>query len=550
MDECLLSPTSDPFNPFFAPFASSPLLSSTTYHTFDITPSTSGWYPNPDPDPVYPPHSPKRPRSQRSMSSASSGGHDSRPILNNIRLDDSPSKVRPLSPAVLPNYKTEFCNKYQESGYCPFGDRCQFVHEFHELQRRGRALTYKTRMCWSGDECRYQQNHGRCVYLHGDETAEMFDQQRGISYARVQNILMNKELRQQQQQHKGMNKKHQRQRHWRHSDEDSGTDPSSMSMSTVTSSLSTHPVNRHSFLSFTSSPSCNTEPSVLNALPTESYLSFNDPFDDLLDSLEEPTTESEYLPLADQAPPSPMNSMLPDMTFPSMVWSVSHLALQESYSMLDVARDFSPFNPSLLPSVSSSTGVHNDQGSTGPRLIAQLVTDLQMPQSDNCPPSDLLSPGMMPDIDLPYMVQGRLYEWQDPCFEDDESFAPSPEAFDQHQDLSSADHVSTLASTSPLIRIQDQAIQQQYASSCKVVEDSSSTSPKTVRKPRKCVGNLLLGLLARRNLGGLSSSVVIGRPKELTLSLECGSLSPSSSSGMGVASLGGAPGSPRHYKLW
>ncbi|KAF9217114.1 hypothetical protein BGZ59_006428 [Podila verticillata] len=220
------------------------------------------------------------------MSSASSGGHDSRPILNNIKLDDPPSKPCSLSHAVLPNYKTEFCNKYQEAGYCPFGDRCQFVHEFHELQRRRRALTYKTRVCWSGDECRYQQNHGRCVYLHGDETPKMFDQQRGISYARVQNILMNKELRQQQQQQKGRNKKQQGQRRRRHSGEDSGTDPSmSMSMSMMTSSLPTHPVNRYSLLSFTSSPSsCNTETSVLSSPPTKSYLFFKDPFDDLLDS--------------------------------------------------------------------------------------------------------------------------------------------------------------------------------------------------------------------------------------------------------------------------
>ncbi|KAG0262186.1 hypothetical protein BG011_000237 [Mortierella polycephala] len=100
-----------------------------------------------------------------------------------------------------PNYKTEFCTTFRESGCCPFGDRCQFVHHEHELQRRNRALTYKTRPCWSGTDCAYQQNHARCIYLHGDETAEMFDQHRGISFTRVQKILANKELKQNRQRH-------------------------------------------------------------------------------------------------------------------------------------------------------------------------------------------------------------------------------------------------------------------------------------------------------------------------------------------------------------
>ncbi|GJJ70354.1 ethanolamine phosphate phosphodiesterase [Entomortierella parvispora] len=84
-------------------------------------------------------------------------------------------------------YKTEFCTKFRESGSCPFGDKCQFVHHDTELQRRSRALTYKTRHCWSGSDCAYQRNHGRCIYLHGNETAEMFDQQRGVSFAKTSN---------------------------------------------------------------------------------------------------------------------------------------------------------------------------------------------------------------------------------------------------------------------------------------------------------------------------------------------------------------------------
>ncbi|KAF9184809.1 hypothetical protein BGZ51_003121 [Haplosporangium sp. Z 767] len=122
----------------------------------------------------------------QSGDSVSSGSVSGSPSDNNI---------------TRPNYKTEFCSKFRESGSCPFGDRCQFVHHEHELQRRNRALTYKTRPCWSGTDCPYQQNHARCIYLHGDETAEMFDQQRGISFAKVQKILANKELKQNRQRH-------------------------------------------------------------------------------------------------------------------------------------------------------------------------------------------------------------------------------------------------------------------------------------------------------------------------------------------------------------
>ncbi|KAG0034812.1 hypothetical protein BGZ81_002904 [Podila clonocystis] len=91
-----------------------------------------------------------------SVDSGSSSQDSRRFFTSKIKLGDCRSKTRTLSPAApLPNYKTEFCNNFQETGCCPFGERCQFVHEFHELQKRGRALTYKTRVCWTEDNCRY-----------------------------------------------------------------------------------------------------------------------------------------------------------------------------------------------------------------------------------------------------------------------------------------------------------------------------------------------------------------------------------------------------------
>lgn len=101
--------------------------------------------------------------------------------------------------AMPPHFKTEYCAKFQELGQCPFGDRCQFVHHEHELRPRIRALTYKTQHCKSGSGCPYQQNHSRCIFLHEGETAEMFNKDRRVPYAKVKVIQEKKRLKRQQQ---------------------------------------------------------------------------------------------------------------------------------------------------------------------------------------------------------------------------------------------------------------------------------------------------------------------------------------------------------------
>lgn len=147
----------------------------------------------------------RRPSHGQSCSDAQIGLRRSHsPSSSLSQRDTKTTEISTINPSVvkvpLSHYKTEYCTKFRELGQCPFRERCQFVHHESELQRRGRALTYKTRPCWSGTDCQYQKNHSRCVYLHGDETAEMFDEQRGISFVRVQKILAAKEVKQQQAQ--------------------------------------------------------------------------------------------------------------------------------------------------------------------------------------------------------------------------------------------------------------------------------------------------------------------------------------------------------------
>ncbi|XVE75255.1 hypothetical protein DITRI_Ditri12bG0080700 [Diplodiscus trichospermus] len=63
-------------------------------------------------------------------------------------------------------FKTELCNKWQETGACPYGDHCQFAHGIEELRPVIRHPRYKTEVCrmvLSGDVCPYGH---RCHFRH------------------------------------------------------------------------------------------------------------------------------------------------------------------------------------------------------------------------------------------------------------------------------------------------------------------------------------------------------------------------------------------------
>ncbi|KAL6007361.1 hypothetical protein ACLOJK_032858 [Asimina triloba] len=63
-------------------------------------------------------------------------------------------------------FKTELCNKWQETGACPYGDHCQFAHGIKELRPVIRHPRYKTEVCrmvLAGDTCPYGH---RCHFRH------------------------------------------------------------------------------------------------------------------------------------------------------------------------------------------------------------------------------------------------------------------------------------------------------------------------------------------------------------------------------------------------
>ncbi|XP_010415438.1 PREDICTED: zinc finger CCCH domain-containing protein 15 [Camelina sativa] len=62
--------------------------------------------------------------------------------------------------------KTELCNKWQETGTCPYDDHCQFAHGIKELRPVIRHPRYKTEVCrmvLAGDICPYGH---RCHFRH------------------------------------------------------------------------------------------------------------------------------------------------------------------------------------------------------------------------------------------------------------------------------------------------------------------------------------------------------------------------------------------------
>ncbi|KAG1346933.1 zinc finger CCCH domain-containing protein 9 [Cocos nucifera] len=71
-------------------------------------------------------------------------------------------------------FKTELCNKWEESGECPYGENCQFAHGITELRPVIRHPRYKTEICrmiLAGDTCPYGH---RCHFRHTFSPSDCF----------------------------------------------------------------------------------------------------------------------------------------------------------------------------------------------------------------------------------------------------------------------------------------------------------------------------------------------------------------------------------------
>ncbi|EJW05085.1 hypothetical protein EDEG_00798 [Edhazardia aedis USNM 41457] len=66
-------------------------------------------------------------------------------------------------------FKTEMCRNYEDTGFCKYGDKCQFAHNKNELRYKTRHHLYKTAICrsfWVNNYCPYGK---RCCFIHSTD---------------------------------------------------------------------------------------------------------------------------------------------------------------------------------------------------------------------------------------------------------------------------------------------------------------------------------------------------------------------------------------------
>ena len=65
-------------------------------------------------------------------------------------------------------YKTELCEKFQSTGFCPYGNKCRFAHGKEELITKIQNVNYKKEKCKSFYEKGYCPYGIRCHFQHDE----------------------------------------------------------------------------------------------------------------------------------------------------------------------------------------------------------------------------------------------------------------------------------------------------------------------------------------------------------------------------------------------
>uniref|UniRef100_A0A2P2HYW0 Zinc finger protein 36, C3H1 type-like 1 n=1 Tax=Hirondellea gigas TaxID=1518452 RepID=A0A2P2HYW0_9CRUS len=70
-------------------------------------------------------------------------------------------------------YKTELCRPFEESGFCKYGDKCQFAHGGNELRTLNRHPKYKTELCRTFHTIGICPYGPRCHFIHNAEESRV-----------------------------------------------------------------------------------------------------------------------------------------------------------------------------------------------------------------------------------------------------------------------------------------------------------------------------------------------------------------------------------------
>lgn len=69
-----------------------------------------------------------------------------------------------------PKFKTELCKTFQDTNFCPYGNRCRFAHGKKELYSRSIDVNkYKQKGCNSFEENGFCLYGSRCNFKHGEQ---------------------------------------------------------------------------------------------------------------------------------------------------------------------------------------------------------------------------------------------------------------------------------------------------------------------------------------------------------------------------------------------
>ena len=68
-----------------------------------------------------------------------------------------------------PKYKTELCQKFMETGECPYGIKCRFAHGKNELISKNIGINYKKKLCKSFSQFGFCPYGSRCNFLHNEK---------------------------------------------------------------------------------------------------------------------------------------------------------------------------------------------------------------------------------------------------------------------------------------------------------------------------------------------------------------------------------------------
>ena len=69
-----------------------------------------------------------------------------------------------------PKYKTELCQKFADTGKCPYGSKCRFAHGKKELISKTQNSNYKKKPCKTFTESGFCPYGSRCSFKHDERS--------------------------------------------------------------------------------------------------------------------------------------------------------------------------------------------------------------------------------------------------------------------------------------------------------------------------------------------------------------------------------------------